>query len=302
MTETTAPMRIHRPAPDGAMARANQTIKLKDGRRLGFAQFGPDSAPPVFYFHGWPGSRFEAGFFDIPGVQMIGVDRPGYGLSDPRKDRTLADWPNDIRALADHLRLDRFGVIGLSGGGPYGAACAYYLKDRINRAAIIAGLGPPEAPGMRDERVGFLLNMGKRPWGGGLLISLMRNVALSGVAERRFAFMRDRTPPHSKDREVLTPHLFHMLVHSFREGLRRSSAGAQSDARVYGEPWPFALEEITIPMRIWHGRADRQVPVSIGEHYAARIPGAQGIFPEDEGHISIVVNYLDAVIADLRRA
>lgn len=296
----TAPLKLSRAAPDGAMARANQTLTLKDGRRLGFGQFGSTSAPPVFYFHGWPGSRFEAGFFDVSGVQMIGVDRPGYGLSDPHKDRTLADWPNDIRALADHLHLDTFAVVGLSGGGPYAAACAHFLKDRVTRAAIIAGLGPPEAPGMRDQRVGFLLNMGQRPWGSAAVLNVMRTLALSSLADKRIAFMRERLPPESKDRQVLSPALLQMLLASFREGLKSSVKGPQSDARIYGQAWPFALEQITVPMRIWHGTADLQVPVSIGRHYAAHIPNATGVFPEGEGHISIVVNYLEAVIADIR--
>src|SRR5262245_6028460 len=119
------PLRLSRDKPDGSFARTIQTLKLKDGRNLGFAQFGADSAPPVFYFHGWPGSRLEAGFFEIPGVQMIGVDRPGYGLSDPHPKRKLADWPNDVAALADHLGFGKFAIVGMSGGGPYAAACAY---------------------------------------------------------------------------------------------------------------------------------------------------------------------------------
>jgi pimeloyl-ACP methyl ester carboxylesterase len=296
----TAPLRLSRSAPDGAMARANQILTLKDGRRLGFAQFGAAGAYPVFYFHGWPGSRYEAGFFDVSGVQMIGVDRPGYGFSDPHKDRTLKDWPNDIRALADYLNLDNFAVVGMSGGGPYAAACACFLRDRVSRAAIIAGLGPPDVPGMREQRVGFLLNMGQRPWSSAAVLGVMRTLALSKIADKRIAFMRERLPQESKDRAVLSPAMLQMLLGSFREGLRTGIKGPQSDARIYGEAWPFRLEDIATPVRIWHGTADLQVPVSIGRHYAARIPNATGVFPEGEGHISIVVNYLEAVIADIR--
>ena len=100
----------------------------------------------------------------------------------------------------------------------------------------------------------------------------------------------------------MTPDFLNMLLSSFREGLRVSTRGASSDARVYGEPWPFALHEIEAPVRIWHGQADTQVPVSIGRHYAAHIPKARGVFPDDEGHVSIVANYIEAIIADLRAA
>lgn len=297
-----APLRLSRSKPDGSFARSIQTVTLNDGRKLGFAQFGSDSAPPVFYFHGWPGSRLEAGFFEVPGVKMIGVDRPGYGLSDPHPKRKLGDWPNDIAQLADHLGHRKFAVVGMSGGGPYAAACAHALSDRVTRTAIIAGLGPPEAPGMNSNRVGFLLNMGQRPITSAVLFPVMRRLIRDAQAEKRFAALRKRVPRASKDLETMTPDFLQMLLTSFREGLRVSSRGASSDARVYGERWPFALHEIKAPVRIWHGQADVQVPVSIGRYYAAHIPNAKGTFPEDEGHVSIVANYIEAIIADLRAA
>ena len=296
------PLRLSRNKPDGSFARTMQSLTLKDGRRLGFAQFGSGSAAPIFYFHGWPGSRLEAGFFDVPGVQMIGVDRPGYGLSDPSPKRKLGDWPGDVAALADHLGHDKFAVVGMSGGGPYAAACAHALKARLTRVAIIAGLGPPEAPGMNDNRVRFLLSLGQRPVTSAVLFSVMRSFLRNAQAERRFAQFRNRVPRASKDVEAMTPDFLHMLLASFREGLRVSTRGVSSDARIYGESWPFALHEIVMPVRVWHGQADTQVPVSIGRHYAAHIPAARGMFPEDEGHVSIVANYIEAIIADLRAA
>lgn len=297
-----SPLRLSRNRPDGSFARSLQSIVLKDGRRLGFAQYGSASAPPVFYFHGWPGSRLEAGFFDVPGVNMIGVDRPGYGLSDPKPKRKLSDWPDDVRELADQLGYEKFAIVGMSGGGPYAAACAHALKDRITRVAIIAGLGPPEAPGMSDNRVGFLLNMGQRPMTSAVLFTIMRTLIHTTRAEKGFAQMRKRVPRATKDVEAMTPDFLHMLLSSFREGLRTSTRGVSSDARVYGEPWPFALHEIKVPVRVWHGQADVQVPVSIGRHYAAHIPTARGVFPDDEGHVSIVANYIEAIIADIRAA
>lgn len=295
-----APIALSRAKPDGALARTMQTLKLKDGRRLGFAQFGPKSALPVFYFHGWPGSRLEAGFFEVPGVQMIGVDRPGYGLSDAKPKRKLADWPRDIEELANHLKLDKFAVVGMSGGGPYAAACAYYLKDRLHKVAIIAGLGPPDAPGMSDNRVGFLLDLGQRPMRSALLFNVMRTLIRNHRAEKHFRRIRQRHPRASRDKDAMTPEFMQMLLTSFREGLRSSAKGASSDARVYGEPWPFSLKDIRVPVHIWHGTYDGQVPVSIGRHYAKQIPRARSTFPDGEGHVSIVTNYIEAIIGDLR--
>lgn len=277
-----------------------QTMKLKDGRRLGFAQFGAENAFPVFYFHGWPGSRLEAGFFNVAGVQLIGVDRPGYGLSDPKRKRKLSDWPRDVAELADHLGHKKFAVVGMSGGGPYAVACAHALKDRVTKVAIIAGLGPPEAPGMGADRVGFLLDLGQRPVASAVLLGVLRTFIRDRRAEKHFRAFKQRVPRATRDYDALTPDFLDMLLSSVREGLRVSAKGPASDARVYGEPWPFKLADIRVPVRVWHGTADMQVPVSIGRHYAKFIPTARGTFPEGEGHVSIVTNYLEAIIADLR--
>jgi len=277
-----------------------QVHKLPDGRRLGYAQFGPKGALPVFYFHGWPGSRLEAGFFEVPGVQMIGVDRPGYGLSDPHLHRKLSDWPRDVEALADHLGLQKFAVVGMSGGGPYAAACAHALKDRLTKVAIIAGLGPPEAPGMGANRVGFLLDLGQRPMSSAVIMNVMRTLIRNPAAEKHFKRIRARLPRASRDIEAMTPEFVQMLLTSFREGLRSSAKGPSSDARIYGQPWPFTLADIRTPVSVWHGTHDVQVPVTIGRHYAKYIPTARGHFPEEEGHVSIVTNYIEAIIGELR--
>ena len=295
-----APIPLSRVRPDGAIARTMQTVTLRDGRRLGFAEFGAKNAYPVFYFHGWPGSRLEAGFFDVPGTRLIGVDRPGYGLSDPQPNRKLADWPRDVEQLADQLGLDKFAVIGMSGGGPYAMACAYFLKDRLTKVAIIAGLGPPEAPGMSRNRVGLLLDVGNRPLTSAVLGTLMRALIRNPVADQHFHRIRARVPAGSRDAIAMTPEFLQMLLSSFREGLRASAKGPTSDARIYGEPWPFTLADIKVPVTIWHGTGDIQVPVSIGRHYAKFIPNARATFPEDEGHVSIITNYFEAIIGDLR--
>ena len=102
-------------------------------------------------FRGLPSSRTGDGI-DLAvlaraGVRRITVDRPGVGFSDPHPGRTLLDWPDDVCALADALGLDTFAVLGTSGGGPYAAACAYALPERVTRAVLVSGLGPLDRPG-----------------------------------------------------------------------------------------------------------------------------------------------------------
>ena len=83
-------------------------------------------------------------------MRVIAPDRPGYGLSDFKKKRTIADWTDDVVELADALGLGRFAVAGISGGGPYAAAAALRISDRLTFAAIISGVGPFEAAGATE--------------------------------------------------------------------------------------------------------------------------------------------------------
>ena len=123
----------------------DRTIKLKDGRTLGYIDIGNKEATPIFHFHGYPGSRLEALLLAdrdiINSIRIISVERPGMGLSDFKKGRTLLDWPDDVVELADALKIDKFAVEGISGGGPYAAACAYKIPERLISCGIISGLG-----------------------------------------------------------------------------------------------------------------------------------------------------------------
>jgi pimeloyl-ACP methyl ester carboxylesterase len=106
----------------------NNVFRLRDGRALGYAEYGDPGGTPVFFFHGSPGSRLQrhpdASIASELGTRIITIDRPGYGLSDFQPERTLLDWPADVAQLADALHIERFAAIGLSGGGPYLLACA----------------------------------------------------------------------------------------------------------------------------------------------------------------------------------
>ena len=129
---------------------AARSLELSDGRRLVYAEYGEFDGTPLLFFHGTPGSRRVARWADAAarrrGVRLIAPDRPGFGLSDPQPGRTLGDWPADVAELADALGLGRFAVAGVSGGGPYVAACAWRMPDRLTGAGIISGMGPLDDP------------------------------------------------------------------------------------------------------------------------------------------------------------
>jgi pimeloyl-ACP methyl ester carboxylesterase len=164
---------------------ADPTIELSDGRRLGYAEFGDPGGAPVIYFHGWPGARVEARLGDEAakgsGVRLIAIDRPGMGLSAFQPRRGFADWPDDVVEAAATLGLDRFALLGISGGGPYAAACAWKLTG----AGIVSSLAPFDVPGA-------VASMGRR---NRLTFQLVRHLGvLRRILMARVALSASRRP------------------------------------------------------------------------------------------------------------
>jgi pimeloyl-ACP methyl ester carboxylesterase len=194
-----------------AANETNQTMTLRDGRTLGYAQYGDPAGKPVFFFHGGAGSRLEhpADVCAI-GARLICTDRPGHGLSDFKPDRELLDWPDDVAQLANHLGLDKFYVLGWSAGGPHALACAYQLPERVLAGAVAANLGPMNRPGATRGVVFpgqvFIFAAQNIPW----LIGLFRKMAhntIRGDAEEAKQQLLSSIPDEDKERMLQSGNL-----------------------------------------------------------------------------------------------
>jgi len=99
-----------------------QSCALSDGRLLAYQCYGQVDGRPLYFFHGFPGSRLQAALLHeqalAAGVCLVAPDRPGFGRSTPDPQRTISGWSADVAQLADHLGHERFGVLGVSCGGP----------------------------------------------------------------------------------------------------------------------------------------------------------------------------------------
>jgi pimeloyl-ACP methyl ester carboxylesterase len=227
-------------------------------------------------------------------VRLIAVDRPGYGLSDPRSGlATLQDLTFDIAALADHLQLGCFAVAGVSGGGPLACACARYLAGRVSALSLISAVPPPEA--VRGGALGLLMWLGRRPWLCGPAMRLARQCVMSKRWAEAVIF---GDLPSGRDAETLTPAIRSALLEAMREGLRQNSSGALADAGHYGRSWGFRLQDIEVPTSVWHGRADHLVAASAALAYAA-IPGSSVQVLGGEGHYSLALGTTHMIMSDL---
>jgi pimeloyl-ACP methyl ester carboxylesterase len=272
--------------------KAGQTIRLRDGRQLGFAEWGVSGGAPVLFFHGWPGSRLEGRLGDeaarASGVRLIAIDRPGMGLSDFQRRRTLVDWPDDVVELAAALGLDRFAVLGISGGGPYAAACAWKRSDRLTDAGIVSGLAPLDAPGA-IEGMGRLNRLSLQLAG---RVGLLRRMLMAATARsvgRQPARVLERGVATAVDKEYLNrPEVREILGGSLTEAFRNGGRGPAWEMGLYPRPWGFRLEDIRAPVHLWHGEADANAPITMGRYLATSIPECWASYFPGEGHLHFI--------------
>src|SRR5262245_48848687 len=132
--------------------RTSQTLILRDGRTLGFAEWGDLTGKPVFYFSSPEASRYsrhpDETILTELGVHFYTFDRPGRGLSTPHKNRRLLDWADDIREFVQQKNIGRVALVGHSQGSAHCLACALALPDLVSSVAAISNVA-----GLDDAQV-----------------------------------------------------------------------------------------------------------------------------------------------------
>ena len=282
-----------------------ESVKLSDGRSLSFARFGDPSGKPVFYFHGFPGSRLEPqsnhDAFLKAGIQLLALDRPGIGHSTRKNKRKLLDWPDDVIEIAKILKLEKFSILGVSGGGPYALACARAIPGYLNKVTVACGLGPIDAPNatsgmMLSNRV--LFRYGKFfPPVLHLSTFLMVRQLSSKPAKGLKKFVEGLPEP---DRLVLSKtDAQDFVAASAVEGVRQGSGPLLEEIGIYSRSWGFKLEDLNVPVSLFQGEVDIDVPASMARHQASLIPDCEINLYPDDGHFSLLVNHIDEIIASL---
>jgi pimeloyl-ACP methyl ester carboxylesterase len=280
---------------DLGSAGADRVIALGDGRMITLREYGDAAGAPVIALHGTPASRLmysaakSAGRF---GLRLIAPDRWGYGGTSLHPRPTLAAFAADMATLADQLRLDRFAVLGVSGGGPYAAAMGALLRDRVTALALVAPVGPiADAPGIALSPFHrFCFRTLPRVPGPLRLVFAAFRLGLEMSPETAIRVAMLRSPP--PDRRVLANKEVHArFTAMFAEGLRPGVAGALTDMDVFSRPWRVPLDAIAAPSALWIGTADNNVPIDAARKFGAAIPGCELIELEGEGHLWVALNY-----------
>ena len=274
------------------------TIPLKGNRKLGFLECGDPNGYPVLYFQGFPGSRLHALDFDMiakqSGCHLIGVDRPGQGLS-TFNQYTLSCWVNDIKTLLHQLNIDKVSIIAHSGGAPFALSCANQLPDKIRHIALVSPLAPTTtAEAKKGMMMGYriinalTLNV---PGFAYLLMAIQRYLILRpNVFKKVIKQMPKEDQIIVEDLEAQTKAL-DSLTEAFKQGIR----GAAYEFRIILKKWPFRLDEINTPISIWHGEKDKQVPLSLIKVFSSSLPHSAIHSFQEEAHLSTLYNHIEEI-------
>jgi pimeloyl-ACP methyl ester carboxylesterase len=273
---------------DGTGAR----VRLPDGRFLGIRVSGEPGGWPLLVFPGTPGSRLtplpEMEGTREAGARAIAIERPGFGVSTPQRGRRIVDWPLDVSHAADALGIDTFAVAGMSGAGPYLVACAAALPDRVRAVGLLGVACPLDAPGARDG-----MTLRRRAMYGALpfaplALPLLRMLGAGGIQR----LMTDDVP--ARDRELIA-RFAGAYAAMKREAFRQGSEAFAQELALVARPWGVRLEDIRVPVHLWHGELDVSTPVAMGRHLATAIPGCRAHFVPGEGHFVAYARWAEIV-------
>lgn len=211
------------------------------------------------------------------------------GDSTPFSYDSISHWAYDVEEFCDANEIETFNVVGLSGGGPYALACAHALPERIqDGVAILGGVAPTAGP---EAATGGLTKPTRifSP-----ILQVFRaplNVAMRGLirllephADQVIEFAASMMPPGDQ-KLFADPATRQRFIEDLGDGSCDQMQAIVLDGRLFGRDWGFSLRNISVPVHLWYGDADKIVPVSHGKHIASLIPDSAFRTRHDEGHL-----------------
>lgn len=289
------------------VATARQA-QLKDGRRLGFVEYGDPSGKPVILFHDLWGNRTlrhpDDNILKKLGIRLIGIDRPGYGISSRKQNRTIMDVVDDTMLLANGLKLHQFAVMGYSAGAPYALACAYRFPQIVTRCAVISSLPPMDDPqGLQAINANYarLFQLARRAES--FLRLLMQGFFWLDSRREPDYYIRELTAtmPIVDQKIMSNLDLFH-LRRNLWEDIRTNGSDPFVDEMVtLVQSWGFRLQSIQPHVDIWWGESDTFSALMVGKRMAEFIPNGTFHLEKQAGHL-IFFSHWQVILESLTKS
>lgn len=281
------------------------TIRLRSGRIVGFADFGRSDDTAVLWCHGGPGCRLGPAYVapaaSAEGFRLVGIDRPGYGLSTPQQGRSIAEWTGDALAVADHLGLDRFVTIGLSTGGAYALATAALAPERVTGAVACCSVTDMRHRPARETM--------SRPHSLAVWEAADRDAALAaaeashGIDGTKIIESAAGPPLPPSDLRMLRCPWGQLWMAALPDMFAHGVEGYTDDRLADGNGWTtFEVADIDCPVVVLHGDADVIADPIHARHTAALVPHATLRIVAGAGHFSIEDYIVPALVDMSQRA
>ncbi|MGD8625941.1 MAG: alpha/beta hydrolase [Anaerolineae bacterium] len=285
---------------------ATRYAPVSGGRRIAYCEYGDPEGQVVFYFHGCPGSRYEPALGDEAGKErgyrIVALDRPGVGRSGYVKGRQLLDWPQDVVAVAEYLEIERFGVTGASGGGPYVLACCRAIPERLTFAAVMGSWAPVASdPALWAEMAPLDRFFGKLSrrvrWAFYAPFSLI-GFAARWLSPQGFVKSLESSMSAADKAFVADEAVARFYAEDVKEAFRQGVQGPADDAIILYGDWGFDVAEIDVKVHIFHGKEDRFAPYRYALYLDERIPRTR-LYPyPGKGHL-FLLGLFDEVLAKI---
>jgi pimeloyl-ACP methyl ester carboxylesterase len=253
------------------------TVERPGGRVVAFTAWGDPEGRPLLLLHGTPGSRFsrspDPDLYRRLGAHAVSFDRPGYGRSTAQRDRTILSVADDALTVADAVGWERFAVLGVSGGGPHALAVGARAPERVSALGLAVGGAPAEFVDPDDliaiNREGLRR---AREEGRESLEEFLSEPAAQAASDPGGMLDAAMADAPEVDREMLArPDVRATLVESLQEAFVNGPVGWFDDAYALSTPWGFELGEVAVPVHMWYGEADRNVPLEAVTKMAAQL-------------------------------
>jgi pimeloyl-ACP methyl ester carboxylesterase len=287
---------------------SEDSVQLENGGVIAFEEYGDASGVPVIFCHGWPSSRTMARLTDDAardlGIRIISPDRPGISGSTLQPNRKLSDWPPIVRQLVDHLGIGEFRALGISGGAPYAYATAAAMPERVRAIAIVSGATPivdlAHHEGLLPLYRWMLALHRSQPQLLRRLFCLAQPIlSLRPPVRLRPLILKILMLRPCDEESLRDSAAFEAVFESQQRAWRGSADGMIADAQIYAQPWGFSLEEVGVPVRLWHGNEDRAFSVRLAEEIANRLPDCKARYVDDAGHYSLPIRHIREILQDL---
>ncbi|MGB3046267.1 MAG: alpha/beta hydrolase [Xanthobacteraceae bacterium] len=240
------------------------SVTTKDGVQIFYKDWGPKSAQPLVFHHGWPLSSDDWDnqmlFFLGKGFRVIAHDRRGHGRSSQASEgHDMDHYAADVAAVVEHLDLRNTIHIGHSTGG--GEAARYVARHDKGRAAklILIGAVPP-----------LMLKTATNP--GGLPIDVFDGLRKALAANRSGFYLDFASGPfYGYNRPNSKPS--HAVIQNWwRQGMMGSAKAQYDCIKAFSETdFTEDLKSIAVPTLVLHGDDDQIVPIADSALLSAKL-------------------------------